>query len=185
MRSKSLAIEMVLLGIALFIAMRGFGIAVGEQEASDVKPRKSVKATPEDKKEIGFDLGRGVKMELVRIRPGSFMMGDEKGDSEEKPVHKVTISKPFYLGKFEVTQEQWEAVMGGNPSHFKGAESRGSCQLGRLPTFIKKLNEKFARLRRHLRPADRGGVGIRLPRGINHAIRFWRQRIRACQVRLV
>ena len=84
-------------------------------------------------------------MELVLIPAGAFMMGDEKGDAEEKPAHKVTFSKPFYMGKFEVTQEQWEAVMGGNPSHFKGARnpvdrvSWEACQ-----SFIKKLNEKSA-----------------------------------------
>ena len=85
-------------------------------------------------------------MDFVLIPSGSFMMGDKKGDEEEKPVHKVTISKPFYLGKFEVTQEQWQAVMGPNPSHFKGAKnpvdrvSWEACE-----AFIKKLNENFAR----------------------------------------
>jgi formylglycine-generating enzyme required for sulfatase activity len=102
------------------------------------------KTTPEPEKTLSFDLGGDVKLELLRIEPGSFLMGDEKGDAEEKPVHKVTIDKPFYLGKFEVTQEQWEAVMGGNPSHFKGKKnpvervSWEACQ-----EFIKKLNEKF------------------------------------------
>jgi formylglycine-generating enzyme required for sulfatase activity len=102
-------------------------------------------ALPVLEKTVSFDLGGEVKIELVLIQPGSFLMGDETGDAEEKPVHKVTIGKPFYLGKFEVTQEQWEAVMGGNPSHFKGKKnpveriSWEACQ-----EFIKKLNEKFA-----------------------------------------
>ncbi|MCX6034938.1 MAG: SUMF1/EgtB/PvdO family nonheme iron enzyme, partial [Chloroflexi bacterium] len=66
-----------------------------------------------------LDLGGGVTMELMLIRPGSFMMGsDNKLDRwVEKPVRKVTISKPFYMAKYEVTQEQWEALMGSNPSH--------------------------------------------------------------------
>jgi len=62
--------------------------------------------------ELVIDLGGGVKMEFVLIRPGSFQMGSENGDTDEKPVHKVTITKPFYMGKYEVTQEQWKAVMG-------------------------------------------------------------------------
>jgi len=96
-------------------------------------------------KELTVDLGGGVKMEFVLIPAGSFMMGDEKGDYFEKPVHKVTITKPFYLGKYEVTQEQWEAVMGNNPSHHKGPKnpveqvSWGDCR-----TFLKKLNAKLA-----------------------------------------
>ena len=63
-----------------------------------------------------LDLGGRVKMELVLIRPGSFIMGDDKGGDDERPAHKVTITKPFYLGKYEVTQEQWTAVTGSNPS---------------------------------------------------------------------
>ena len=74
---------------------------------------------------LTLDLGKGVTMKLVRIRPGKFMMGSpdsEKGrKDDEGPQHEVTISKAFYLGVTEVTQAQYEAVMGKNPSHFKGA----------------------------------------------------------------
>ena len=63
-------------------------------------------------RELTVDLGGGVKMEFVLIPAGSFMMGDEKGGYGEQPAHKVTITKPFYLGKYEVTWEQWQAVMG-------------------------------------------------------------------------
>jgi len=90
-----------------------------------------------------LDLGGGVKMELVLIRPGSFQMGDPSGADDAKPVHKVTITQPFYLGKYKVTQQQWQAVMGSNPSYFKGpgnpVDSVGweDCKL-----FLKKLGEK-------------------------------------------
>jgi formylglycine-generating enzyme required for sulfatase activity len=60
-----------------------------------------------------------VGMQFVRIPAGSFVMGSPDSDPEardfEKPQHPVTISKPFYIGRYEVTQEQWEAVMGSNP----------------------------------------------------------------------
>jgi len=60
--------------------------------------------------------GDGIKMEFVRIPAGSFYMGSpysEKGrDDNEGPVHEVRITKPFYMGKYEVTQGQWKAVMG-------------------------------------------------------------------------
>lgn len=91
---------------------------------------------------INLGLGGGVKLDLVLIRPGKFLMGSETA-ADEKPVHKVTISQQFYLGKYEVTQAQWEAVMGSNPSGFKGATlpveqvSWEDCQ-----EFIEKLNSK-------------------------------------------
>jgi formylglycine-generating enzyme required for sulfatase activity len=56
----------------------------------------------------------------VWVPPGSFQMGSESGQVDEKPVHRVTIGAGFYLGKYEVTQAQWQAVMGHNPSYFKG-----------------------------------------------------------------
>jgi len=63
-------------------------------------------------------------MEFVRIRAGSFMMGCSPGDSEcyaeEKPAHRVTITKAFEIGKYQVTQEQYQAVAGVNPSYFPG-----------------------------------------------------------------
>ena len=65
-------------------------------------------------------LRNSIDMELVLIQAGTFQMGSNDGESNEKPVHTVRISRPFYLGKYEVTQAQWEAVMGNNPSEFKG-----------------------------------------------------------------
>ena len=63
-------------------------------------------------------------IEFVHIPAGSFTMGtpDNEPDrnSDESPVHKVTISNPYYIGKYEVTQAQYVALMGNNPSKFKG-----------------------------------------------------------------
>ncbi len=65
-----------------------------------------------------------VGMEFVKIVPGEFMMGCSAGDSDcdadEKPAHRVQITKAFEIGKYEVTQAQWQAVMGSNPSTLKG-----------------------------------------------------------------
>jgi formylglycine-generating enzyme required for sulfatase activity len=58
-------------------------------------------------------------IEFVAIAAGSFTMGSANGESDEKPAHQVAISSPFEIGKYEVTQEQWEKVMGRNPSYFK------------------------------------------------------------------
>ncbi len=62
-------------------------------------------------------------LELVYVAPGSFQMGSEGGLSDENPVHAVSISRGFWLGKYEVTQAEYEAVVGTNPSNFKGARN--------------------------------------------------------------
>jgi formylglycine-generating enzyme required for sulfatase activity/tetratricopeptide (TPR) repeat protein len=79
-------------------------------------------------KELTLDLGNNITMKLVQIPTGKFIMGnpaDEKNRSgDESPPHEVTISKPFYMGVYAVTQEQYEQVMGENPSGFnKGAKN--------------------------------------------------------------
>ena len=61
-----------------------------------------------------------ISMAFVWIAPGVFQMGSDGGGSDERPVHEVEISKGFWLGKYEVTQGEWEAVMGRNPSYYKG-----------------------------------------------------------------
>ena len=69
------------------------------------------------------DLANGVFLEMVKIPGGNFLMGspedEPKRSDNEGPQHKVTV-QPFYMGKFPITQEQYEAIMGKNPSHFKG-----------------------------------------------------------------
>src|SRR5574344_679325 len=90
---------------------------------------------------------RGVPFEMVRVQGGTFTMGctSEQGgdcyDDNEKPAHRVTLSD-YYIGETEVTQALWQAVMGSNPSYFKGSAlpvetvSWDDCQ-----TFITKLNQ--------------------------------------------
>ena len=76
------------------------------------------------RKEFSAELGNGVKLEMVLVPAGSFKMGspdtDKDAYSAEKPQHEVRITRPFHLGKYLVTQQQWEVVMGNNPSRFKG-----------------------------------------------------------------
>jgi len=59
------------------------------------------------------------KPEMIYVAGGTFMMGSNDGEANEKPVHKVTVSS-FYIGKREVTQREWQDVMGSNSSYFKG-----------------------------------------------------------------
>ena len=83
--------------------------------------------------------------EMVVIPAGSFDMGSNNGDPNEKPVHHVTIGKPFAIGKTEVTQGQWKAIMGDNPSKF--ASCGDNCPVEQVSwdnaqEFIQKLNEQ-------------------------------------------
>ena len=63
-------------------------------------------------------------IEMLLVPGGTFMMGCSPGDeecvSDESPVHQVTLTNAFYMGKTEVTQAQWQATMGSNPSYFSG-----------------------------------------------------------------
>jgi formylglycine-generating enzyme required for sulfatase activity len=68
-------------------------------------------------------IGRTLEMEFVAIPPGDFLMGAPESEArsfDELPQHAVSIGRPFYLGKYQVTRQQWKAVMGDDPSLFTG-----------------------------------------------------------------
>jgi formylglycine-generating enzyme required for sulfatase activity len=125
--------------------LQGGGALQGTQVAVGVSPQQPVAKT----------LRNSIGMELVLIQAGTFQMGstDSGADDDEKPVHTVRISRPFYLGQYEVTQAQWEAVMGNNPSKFKGDPSHPVEQVSwdNVQEFIRRLNAK------------EGGARYRLP----------------------
>lgn len=83
----------------------------------------------------------GVTFNMIGVKKGTFNMGSTT-NSDEKPVHSVTLTKSYYIGETEVTQELYKAVMGTNPSYHTGNQrpvekvSWNDCQ-----TFITKLNE--------------------------------------------
>ncbi len=83
----------------------------------------------------------GLDMEMVFVEGGTFSMGSNQGSDDEKPVHRVRVDD-FYLGKTEVTQRQWRAVMRNNPSHFKNCDQCPVEQVSwnDIQDFIKKLN---------------------------------------------
>jgi len=84
-----------------------------------------------------IDLGGNLKMKLVLIPAGKFMMGEENNQ------HEVTLSKPFYVGMTQVTQAQYKAVMGTNPSNFKGETNPVEMvSWNDAADFCKKLSEK-------------------------------------------
>jgi sulfatase modifying factor 1 len=81
-------------------------------------------------------------IEFVFVQGGTFSMGSNDGEDDEKPIHSVTVSD-FYIGKYEVTQKQWQSVMGNNPSNFKGDNLPvENVSWNDVQEFIRKLNEK-------------------------------------------
>ena len=151
------------------VILLAFGFVAGAQNVTVRKPKKQKPATTQvapkkhksqSKPTKGGTVKRvatkasysngtltvnGIKYNMVRVDGGTFRMGatSEQGndaDRDEYPVHSVTLSG-YYIGKTEVTQALWKAVMGSNPSHFKGDNlpvervSWNDCQ-----EFIRKLN---------------------------------------------
>ncbi|MHB8797917.1 MAG: formylglycine-generating enzyme family protein [Thermoanaerobaculia bacterium] len=115
--------------------------------------RASVTATNPSSggQEITYTLPGGVPLVLVRIPAGTFQMGAPESERSsydgERPVHQVTLTSDYYIGKYEVTQAQWHAVMGTNPSYFTSCG--GSCPVERVSWddirgengFLAKLNQ--------------------------------------------
>lgn len=150
------------------VILLAFGFVVGAQNKIVKKPKKQKPATTQvapkkhksqSKPTKGGTVKRvatkasysngtltvnGIKYNMVWVDGGTFRMGatSEQGSeiSDEKPVHSVTLSG-YYIGKTEVTQALWQAVMGSNPSYFEGDDlpveqvSWDDCQ-----EFIRKLN---------------------------------------------
>ena len=88
----------------------------------------------------------GVSFKMVAIPGGTFSMGSNDGESNERPVHSVSLSA-YYMGETEVTQALWQAVMGTNPSYHKNCDQCPVEQVSwnEAQEFISKLNQKTGR----------------------------------------
>jgi formylglycine-generating enzyme required for sulfatase activity len=97
-------------------------------------------------------LTNSVGMEFVLIPAGAFTMGAIDSYSDEQPIRTVRISRPFYLGKYEVTQAQWKAVMGYNPSAWRGQRNLPVEQVSweDVQEFLRRLNTEEGRTRYRL-----------------------------------
>ena len=85
----------------------------------------------------------GVSFKMIAVKGGTFQMGSDYEYDHANPVHQVTLTKGYYIGETEVTQELWTAVMGSNPSYFTGNMQRPveKVSWNHCQTFIAKLNE--------------------------------------------
>ena len=111
-------------------------------------PAGSVDPKPEplqvsDQTDLPQTFKNSLNMEFVLIPAGEFQMGANDGRDNERPIHQVRISQSFYLAKHLVTQAQWQAMMGNNPSNFKGGNHPvETVSWDNAQEFIQKLNEK-------------------------------------------
>ena len=100
---------------------------------------------------ITIRVKKGIRIVMVRVEAGKFTMGAtaemKNPFDDEKPTHQVTLTNDYYIGKYEVTQALWQAVMGNDPSYFKGDNlpvervSWDDCQ-----EFISKLNRMTGKM---------------------------------------
>ena len=125
-------------------------IAEGKISTYNFTMQQQKKQEKQEKQTLASDVEtftiNGVKFKMIKVEGGTFSMGatSEQEDDAfgcEKPVHSVTLSD-YYIGETEVTQELWEAVMGSNPSRFKGNDQRPveSVSWKDCQKFLKKLN---------------------------------------------
>jgi formylglycine-generating enzyme required for sulfatase activity len=119
--------------------------ATPSQIPKPTTPPPSKESNPKPpKRALDEEITNSIGMKFRLIRPGTFRMGSpasESGRDNDETQHSVTISKPYYLGIYEVTQEQYERVMGKNPSYFKGARDPvENVSWEDAVAFIEKLN---------------------------------------------
>jgi serine/threonine protein kinase len=158
---------MAMAGIIVIVVLTQLG---GWLTASNgTKPLVSPTHAPAPAKLVTNSIG----MQLVGIEPGEFLMGSPESDtgafSDEKPQHRVRITKAFSLGIHEVTQGQYQAVMGETPSSFKGSDDLPVENVSWLDAikFCNRLSEREQRVAYYrIDGADfevAGGNGYRLP----------------------
>ena len=130
-------------GVVIVAMVTGVILGVTNDNSNGTPSAPTVQNSLSEEKQAIID---NLVNNMVKVEGGTFTMGatPEQGsdvDDDSKPAHQVTLSS-YYIGKYEVTQEEWQAVMGNNPSYFKGKKrpveqvSWNDCQ-----KFIKKLNE--------------------------------------------
>ncbi len=126
------------------LVYRGLG---GEKGAEAEAVLQQLQAEEEGKAGDSRHWRSATGIEMLRVPAGRFQMGspddDEEADADEKPRHWVRLTKAFWLGKYPVTQEQYEAVMGENPSEFKKAGPRAPVERvswDDARAFCRKLN---------------------------------------------
>ncbi len=118
----------IIMGIILMVAVIGSGCTGSDDTGTDEGYDEPVEVdtTPGEPEVDDSAFTNSIGMQFVKIPEGKFIMGapgeETYSDNDERPLHEVAIGNDFYMGVYEVTQKQWEEVMGENPSYFVGDE---------------------------------------------------------------
>ena len=117
-------------GVAWRLAVMALAfVSAGADEPRADEPRTAESANKEDGGSDERALLERFRREFVEITPGrgafaaTFEMGRREGQPAEQPPHRVTVQRPFAIARYEVPQNLWQAVMGSNPSRWKGARN--------------------------------------------------------------
>ncbi|MHC5825746.1 MAG: formylglycine-generating enzyme family protein, partial [Nostoc sp.] len=118
-------------------------------EPTDAPEITTIPERKEEPKNFVENLGNGITLEMVQIPGGTFMMGSPEGEAErvdnESPQHEVK-APGFFMGKYAVTQAQYQAIMGINPSNFKGEKLPvEQVSWDDAVEFCKKLSQKIGK----------------------------------------
>jgi formylglycine-generating enzyme required for sulfatase activity len=147
MRVRALLIAGVVISSVVALLSNSFG----RVQRVDSAPKTGHDRTSEGPQQ---DIKNHYGIEMVYIPPGEFVMGAEhpaqgriQANNTERPVHRVRIAYGFYMSRYEITQAQWQAVMGNNPSYFKGpslpVESVSFASAFRFTNTLNKLNDGY------------------------------------------
>ena len=167
LRSLQRTLALTVVASSLFLV----GSRLGNSQVNEV-PRPNPDTTDDPSRASEAGVGRewvnSIGMEFVWVPAGEFVMGSESehADDDEQPLTRVRISEGYWLGKFEVTQGEWEAVMGSNPSRFPNCGS--DCPVenvswNEVQVYIERLNGREGT--GDVPVADRGRMGIRCASG--------------------
>ena len=152
------------LAFAAFMAFK-FGLFAPKEETHSTFPNLPATNLPENTNIDKTALSKfiSIEPEMVFVQGGTFNMGSNDGETDEKPIHTETVSD-FNIGRYEVTQAQWKAVMSSNPSNAKGDNLPvENVSWDDVQEFLKKLNAKTGKNYRLPTEAEwefaaRGGV---------------------------
>lgn len=130
-------------GLVLLVGLITLGGCSGNSASNNTADASRGGAGAKPEPSPGTVVKNGSGMEFAFVPAGSFQMGSDKGSSSELPVHQVTFAHGFYMGRYEVTQAQWQKVMGSNPSSVKDCGE--NCPVDGVmwndaQEFVRKLN---------------------------------------------